>query len=288
MGLPASTTCPGADGAGAAPLAMPGTSYIEAITAPSKDVTLSFVQPGRIAKVLVQEGQRVREGDVLAQQDDTAEKIAMEQLKAQAEDTIRERHGLAQLDQKKVEEKQMQTAFDKKVATELELQQAKLATLVAELSLEMVKLQSKVDKLKYEEQKAHVERMVLHSPVDGKVEKILAHEGESADGSTKVMRVVRIDPLWIDVAVPLPSIKSWGIAPGGKADVVFPGETKAVAGEIVFVAAVADAGSETLTVRVQAANPSHRPAGEHVKVTFPPAAKVAAAEGRPATRSGAQ
>jgi RND family efflux transporter MFP subunit len=272
-------------GAEPVPLAASGTcAPIEAVTAPSKDVTLSFVQPGRIAKVLVTEGQQVREGDVLAQQDDTAEQIALKQLKAQADDTIRERHGQAQLDQKKVEEQQIQVAFQKKVATDLELQQAKLATLVADLSLEMVKLQSTVDKLKYEESKAHLERMQLRSSVDGKVEKILAREGESADGTTKVIRIVRIDPLWIDVAVPLAVMKSWGIAPGGKASVCFPQDAQTVTGEIVFVAAVADAGSETLTVRIKAPNPSQLPAGMHVKVSFPAAQKTTAGEGAPASR----
>ena len=62
---------------------------IAAITRPSEDVTLSFVMPGRIAKVLVKEGDEVKAGQLLVQQDDAAELVQLEQLKAEAEDTVR-------------------------------------------------------------------------------------------------------------------------------------------------------------------------------------------------------
>ena len=48
-------------------------SGIEAITNPSADVTLSFVQPGRIATVHLQEGDTVKAGQVLVKQDDAVE-----------------------------------------------------------------------------------------------------------------------------------------------------------------------------------------------------------------------
>ena len=39
-------------------------------------------------------------------------------------------------------------------------------------------------------------------------------------------------------------------------------------GRIIFVAAVADAASGTLRVRIEVPNKARRPAGEHVLVTF--------------------
>ena len=48
-------------------------SGIGAITVPSADVTLSFIQPGRIAKVLVKKGDSVNGGQLLIKQDDAAE-----------------------------------------------------------------------------------------------------------------------------------------------------------------------------------------------------------------------
>ena len=53
---------------------------IETFTKPSADVTLSFVQAGRIAKVNYREGDSVKAGDILVQQDDSVEKVQLEQL----------------------------------------------------------------------------------------------------------------------------------------------------------------------------------------------------------------
>ena len=49
-------------------------TVVAAITAPSADVTLSFVQPGRIAKVNIKEGQSVKIGQLLVQQDDAVQR----------------------------------------------------------------------------------------------------------------------------------------------------------------------------------------------------------------------
>ena len=60
---------------------------IKAITNPMADITLSFVQPGSIAKVYFKEGDSVKAGQVLVQQDDAAEKAQLEQLEAASQDT---------------------------------------------------------------------------------------------------------------------------------------------------------------------------------------------------------
>jgi multidrug efflux pump subunit AcrA (membrane-fusion protein) len=46
-----------------------------------------------------------------------------------------------------------------------------------------------------------------------------------------------------------------------------------VEGSIVYVAAVADAASGTLRVRIEVPNKSNRPAGEHVEIIFPASRK---------------
>ena len=66
---------------------------------------------------------------------------------------------------------------------------------------------------------------------------------------------------------------------GGPATAEFPNtDGKRVDGKIVFLAAVADAASETRLVRVEVANPSDRPAGERVRVRFSGAQATAAAD----------
>ena len=242
----------------------------EAVTKPSKDVTLSFLGPGRIAKVLVKAGDVVSADDPLVKQDDAAEQIKLEQLQAQAKDTINIQAQQADLDQKKVDFDKLEEGRDKGVVAFLELEHARLDVKIAQLRLEVARLDHKQDQRKFEEAKVHLERMKMASPIAGKVEKISVEPGESVNALEEVIRVVRINPLWIDVAVRRE--ETMVLKNGQMAQVKFDDSKAAVVdGRIIYIAAVADAASNTRTVRVEVPNETHRPAGEPVKVSFAPA-----------------
>lgn len=242
---------------------------IEAITKPSEDVTLSFVRPGQIAGITVKEGDQVNAGQLLVQQEDAAERAQLAQLKAQAEDTLRIRAAEAQLAQKRVDLEKLEHAAKSGAVPQWDVEHARLDVVIAEMSLDLAKFQHQQDIMKYDELYKQLERMQLKTPIAGRVERIWPRQGESVDALAKVIRVVRIDPLWLDVPVPLK------VARGLKLDqeglVAFPGEDEPVRGRIIHVAAVADAASDTLLVRVEVANAGGRPAGERPTVVFPTA-----------------
>jgi len=241
---------------------------IEAITKPSRDVKLGFVNAGRIAEVLVKEGDLVQAGQVLMRMDDQAERISLERLKAQAEDMIQIHHAQAQLEQKRVTLEKIQSAYHSGAATDLELREAKLAVTVAELSLELAQFERLQAQRQYEAGKVSLERMVLKSSIDGKVEQIQIQPGESVDAYVPVIRVVSIDPLWVDAPVPLATAGALKLGQVGR--ICHQGsDGQGIEGRIIHIAAVADAASETLTVRLEVPNPTGRPAGEYVQVSFP-------------------
>jgi multidrug efflux pump subunit AcrA (membrane-fusion protein) len=132
------------------------------------------------------------------------------------------------------------------------------------------------EQLKYREAEAQIKRMRIRSPIAGKVEQVAVKEGEASDAVAVVIRVVCIDPLWMDVPVELAVAR--GLSVGSATQVDFAactladGTTSApamsVEGRITYIGAVAEAASNTLLVRVEAPNPSGRPAGERVDVTF--------------------
>ena len=252
-------------------LAMPAhadlDAGIRAITIPGADITLSFVQPGCIAKVLFKEGDPVKTGQVLVQQDDSVEQIQLEQLKAASEDTTQIQASEASLAQKRVDLKKLEKAAALNAATELELEHAKLNVKIAELSLQLAKFEHEQAKRKYNELKVQIEKMRLKSPIDGRIERIHVETGESVNALADVIRVVQINPLWIDVPVPL--VKATALGCGETATIRFPNTNREILeGEIIYVAAVADAASGTLRVRIEVPNKSNRPAGEHVEVIF--------------------
>lgn len=241
---------------------------IAAVTTPSADLTLSFTQPGLIAKVNIKQGDRVEEGQLLVQQDDAIERVQFARIEAQSNNTSQLQASEASLAQKRVDLQKLEKAAARDAATELEVEHAKLEVMMAELSLEIAKLEHAQNQMKRDEARIRVEKMGLHSPIVGSIEKVDVEPGEAVNALADVVRVVRTDPLWIDVPVPLTT--GTQLTTGRIAVVEFPDSPPVIlGGEITFIAAVADAASSTLLVRVAVPNRAGRPAGEQVRVRFP-------------------
>jgi len=238
---------------------------IESITKPCADVTLSFVQPGSISKINFKEGDIVQVGNLLVQQDDGVEQIKLDQLKAESEDETSIKHAEITLEQRGVDLKRLKDR--PAVTTPTEIEYAELNVKIATLQLHIANFQHTQAIKKYEEAKKQIDRMSLKSPIDGKIETINKETGESVNALEEVIRIVRIDPLWIDV--PVPMAQTANLRNGGKAVVEFsePGKMTEE-GRIIFISAVGDAGSGTLVVRVQVSNKTNRPARENVLVSF--------------------
>lgn len=240
---------------------------VAAITAPSADITLSFVQPGRIAYINIKEGESVQAGQVLVQLDDAVERANLAQLQAASQNTLNIQAGEASLAQKQVDLKKLERAAALNAATALEVEHAKLDVKVADLSVKLAVFEHEQAQRKYDEAKIQLDNMSLKSPIDGIIEKVDFETGESANALEDVVRVVRINPLWIDTPVPLE--KARDLRYGDKVQVIFPGlKGTSLEGTIVFIGAVADAASSTLRAKIQVPNKSLRPAGEHVRVIF--------------------
>jgi len=244
----------------ALPINVKAEEGISAITMPSGDVTLSFVQPGRIAEVYVKEGDMVKADQVLVRQDDAAEQAQLVMMREQSRDIIQVEAQKASLGQKRSYLKKLEWAAERGSATEMEVQDARLDVEIAEFSLKAAQFEHEQNVRKYEESKIRVESMALKSPISGRVEKVAIEVGESIDRLSNAVRTVKTDPLWIDVHLPLDK---------GKAKVIFQGNGEtAFEGKVIFISTVADAASATLRARIEVPNKSNRPAGEHVSVLF--------------------
>lgn len=266
-------------------------SGIEAITKPSEDRKLGFMRPGVLGKVMVKEGQAVKQGDLLVQQECAAEMAQLEQQKASAEDQTRVKAAKAQLEQKKVELVKLERAFKRGASTELEVENARLGAVIGQYQLDVEMFQRDQDARKLKELQFQIDRMQIKSPINGRVEEIALKDGESSNDATiKIIRVVSIDPLYVDVPVPMAQTQK--LQSGSQVEVRFTGPAAAtVKGEVLFLAAVADGASSTRLVRVQVPNPTGRPAGEHVEVRIPDSPPAAVADNQktgPTATVGAQ
>jgi RND family efflux transporter MFP subunit len=243
---------------------------VQAISAPSADITLSFVVPGRLTHVSVKEGDSVPKGQVLARLDDELEKIQAQQYKVQAGDKTRILSAEAELAQKKLDLKKVELAKAKGAASDWEIEHLMVNVRIAELTLKAAILEQEQYQHRYALSLSQLERMRLVSPIAGRVEKVAVEPGEGVNALGPVVKLVKIDPLWIDVPVPLAPAKK--LVVGQTVRVLFPGDDAGASatGRIIHIAAVADAASDTLGIRIEVANPHNRPAGERVTVAFLP------------------
>lgn len=241
---------------------------IQAISSPSADIALSFVAPGRISKVLVKAGDRVLKGKLLARLDDGPERIQTQQLKVQAGDNTRILAAEAELAQKKVDLMKLELAQTKGAASDWEIEHLRLSVRIAELTLKAAVIEKEQNQRRYNQAVSQLKRMRLIAPIGGHVEKVLVEPGEAVKTLGPVIQLINIDPLWIDVPVPLSLAKNMTL--DDKVRVLFPGveATEAPIGKIIHISTVADAASDTLNFRIEVANPDHRPAGERVTVSF--------------------
>ncbi|MBT3198881.1 MAG: HlyD family efflux transporter periplasmic adaptor subunit [Phycisphaerales bacterium] len=265
-------------GTAAAPDNKPVYQYT-AIARASEDITVSATMAVRVEKVFVKDGDTVKPDQPLVQLDDKAERVQMEQLKAQADDKTHVEAAEAQLAQKKVDLAGIVEAREKNAATELELQHAKLEVTISALSLKLSKFEHSQNQLKYKQAAAQVARLLLRVPTSDKdkpddtfkVFKVFIARGESVDRLKEVIRIIKIDPLQIDVPVPETVVEKLKVKVKQNADVIFPNTTDPpVKGTIIYVADEIDAASGTQTVRVEIPNPTGRPAGKKVSVRFAP------------------
>jgi len=246
--------------------AAPDPDAIRAVTAPSKDRTLAFDESGRIARLLVREGQAVKVGQLLVQLDDALERVQLGSLKTAADGNSAVAAAQLRLAHARAVLGRVEKAHAQKAAPESELDNARFEAALAALQVELERLERAKARGRYEEALVRLERMRLVSPIDGTVERLFAREGESVEAARGVVRVVCTDPLWIDAPVPPPLARRLNV--GAAAQVRFVPGGPPAAGKVIRIASVADAASETIEVRVELPNPSARPAGEQVSVSF--------------------
>ena len=164
----------------------------------------------------------------------------------------------------------------------MELQHSQLEVTISDLSLRLAKFEHSQNRLKYKQAAVQVSRLLLSAPTSEedkpsdtfKVFKVFIARGESVDRLKEVIRIIKIDPLHIDVPVPETVVETLKLKVKQTAQVIYPKDKgPGVKGTIIYVADEIDAASGTQTVRIEIPNPTGRPAGKKLSVRFSPTAQ---------------
>lgn len=238
---------------------------LDGITKPVSDVDLSFVQPGKVTAVLVEKGDVVEQGEMLVTLDDEVELIQKKILQDRSENRVPVDLARVELAQNRKNLENVQRAHAKGATSDWEVDQATLAVDTALLNLKVREFEHSQDTLKLESLLGQIERLSIKSPGQGIVEDIMIEPGETVQAMVPVIRLVNINPLKIDLPVPVDQAVTLGS--GQKATVTFADTTELEA-TITHIASIADAAAATRTVTLLLENGKDRPAGERVTVMF--------------------
>ena len=247
---------------------------VEAISKPSADSQLAFVRPGLVSELKVKAGDPVKRGDVAVVLEAKLEELRMRQLEKELATDSRRGMEEIQLAQKKRDYESMQSAVEKSAATTKEVEYAALEIEKSKQNLRQLEFERQQLQAKIEEAKLLLAQTRLISPLDGLVEEVSVEVGEVAEPLKGVIRVVQINPLWLDVPVPQKSALKLKV--GDWLEVKSSVAGQMLKGKIIFKAAMADAASETATIRLEMDNAQLQPAGSRYKVQIPEPAPLGA------------
>jgi len=151
-----------------------------------------------------------------------------------------------------------------------ERENAELELLIEEAKIKVAELHHEQAIAKYKQTKIMVEKLKVLAPINGVVADEFLKAGESADGGNmKLVRIVQLDPLWVEA--PVPRARALQLKEGDLATVTFSTDGKSRAGKVSVVSPVGDSGSKTILVRLEVPNPEKISSGDNVIVNFPPA-----------------
>ncbi len=239
---------------------------IEAIAQARHDLDLGLTVQGRVSEVLVEAGARVEAGQPLVRLDDRegAEQIRLFEMRANSTLEIEAAEAEWRLDEN--EAKRLEDAMSQAGAAPFEVERARLEAKRSFLAHELFKQRRDETRIQLEQARLVHAKYELRAPMAGVIEQVVVEPGEMVEEVRPVLRLVVTDPLRIEVPTPM-TIAS-GIKVGRKAWVKFRASGKVLEGKVVSVGMVADPGSETRSVVIDAPNGEGEPAGSHVVVSF--------------------
>ena len=243
----------------------------ECLIEPDQVVMISSPTDGLIDKIHVRRGDRVKAGEVLIQLESKAESSAvkMSEYRSQMEGKIASSKHRVEYTGKKLErarelEKQKFVAAEKRDEAEAERR-------IAEADLQDAMENQELAKREYQHNLDLLNRRTIRSPFDGVVVDRMLNPGDLAEAGTgrkPILKLARVDPLRVEVVLPLEAYKKLRV--GMTAQVipeVLGGQYPA---RITVVDTVFDSASGTFGVRLELPNRDKAlPAGIRCKVELP-------------------
>jgi RND family efflux transporter MFP subunit len=209
---------------------------------PNEDVRVSALVPGRIASLVVAEGDRVHTGQILAKLDDRPYRDQLQQAEAA------EQQAKANLENAQLAQKRNEDLFQRGIAARKDLEDARTQESVAAAALRQAEAALELSRLQ-------LTRTQILSPLNGVVAKRFVSVGEQVDGTAAqpIVEVANLREIELQANVPATylgkmrsgePVRLTGEAAGGKE----------VLGRVVAISPAVDPTTSVGLVRIRVPN----------------------------------
>jgi len=252
----------------AAPAAAQGQGH-DCLIEPRTKIKLATPVAGVLKRVPVDRGDAIRKGDLLAELESGVEKALLDlaQARAESDATIRAREARLTFLKRKWSRVSELRARD--IASVQAFEEADADANVAAEELREAEFNRTIAKLDAVRAEEVLRQRSIFSPIDGVVAERNLVGGEYAYDQAPIMTIAQIDPLNVEVFVPI-ALRG-AVVLGAKLKVVGEqpiGGTYMATVEVIDP--IIDSRSSTFGIRLLLPNPDHKiPAGLRCKIEFP-------------------
>lgn len=235
---------------------------------PALEVKLGSPMRGLLARVVVERGDFVARGALIAEIGSSVEKATVELNRVRAQNTADIEARLADLALSRKRLKRTGELARRRVVPLDRLDERRAQVAVAEANLKRARGNQRLAGLEHKRAIAILERRRITSPIDGIVVERLLYQGEFVSQEAHIVTIAQIDPLHVEAFVPTKYF--FLVKKGMKASVKPKGPVRRrLAATVIVVDQVFDAASGTFGVRLRLPNPKNKmPAGLRCEVTF--------------------
>lgn len=234
---------------------------LECIIEPNRIVKVGSQATGILAEVNVDRGDVVKQGQVIGRLSSDVEEATVELARARAKNRAQIRAAEAAVGFERRRMERNEALYRKKVISDQNLDQVETELELREQELETALEQSRIAELELQRAQALLEIRTIRSSIDGVVVERTLSPGEFVLQEGQIVTIAQIDPLNVEVFVPIPLYPYIKVGMRGTVVPEAPvgGELEA---KVSIVDQVFDAASGTFGVRLILPNPGNKiPAG---------------------------
>ncbi|MCP5368564.1 MAG: efflux RND transporter periplasmic adaptor subunit [Hyphomicrobiales bacterium] len=241
---------------------------LDCLIEPRNVIKLGAPVDGIVAAIEADRGDAVTKGQVVARLESGVEEAVVALAEARAQDAFDIQSSRARFEFLQRKQDRATRLKSTNVVSASALDEAEMEARVAQLAVREAEFKQHLAKLELKRAQEILNQRVVRSPVDGVVVERLMSPGEYRHEQAPILAVAEIDPLNVEVFVPL---TLFGQVKLGGGAVVVPEQPVggSYAARVTVVDQVLDAASGTFGVRLELPNPGHRlPAGIRCRIRF--------------------